>query len=492
MALVNGGELRVRALCVATKTILLILVTAVAFSGCARKDRVKPGVVTTEPVELTIWRAADSHESFERIIEQYRSERPNVNINYVHNPAWKNDPELYLKDTIEALATGKGPDIWSVRNDWLPGQINKMQAAANDVLSTHTKDENLKNKNNTEFIREAFVPVVGENVVFGDKVYGLPLSVDSLALYLNTDMMEDVGVEIENKNRTSAALMPEEVKELKTILVKGPKNWTEVMKIVPYITVRQGTTITRAAIAMGLGKNIEQAPNIISSLLLQNNTKIVTDDNSAANFQNSTETAGGTIEYPGQGAIKFYTYFSNPRTQVYSWNEGDFTQGARRAFMNGQLAMIIEDSSFYATLKASNIKFGFSVVNMPQINPESPRSYANYWVETVTNNSRHPEIAWDFLIKSATTNAVGGYLSNTKRPPALKEKTGEYDEGASDLDVFKGQAQAAESWYKGAEPNIADQIFRNWADNIALSGMSQAEATNTAASQLTSILQNKR
>lgn len=484
--------MRIRALYVATKTILLILVAAVVFSGCARKDSEGPEVTTTETIELTIWRAADSHESFERIIEQYRSDYPNVTVNYVHNPAWKNNPELYLQDVIEALATGKGPDIWSVRNDWLPGQVNKMQAAEDDILSMYTQDENLKNKNNVDFVKEAFVPVVGESVIFGDRVYGLPLSVDSLALYINTDMMEDAGVEMENKNRVSAVLMPEEVKEIKAILAKGPKNWTEMMQIVPYITVRQGATITRSAIAMGLGKNIEQAPNIISSLLLQNNTKIVTDDNSAANFQNSTETAGGTVEYPGQGAIKFYTYFSNPKTQVYSWNEKDFAQGARQAFMNGQLAMIIEDSSFYATLKASNIKFGFSVAGMPQINPETPRTYASYWVETVTNNSRHPKVAWDFLIKAATTNAVNGYLSNTKRPPALKEKVGEYEEGASDLDVFKSQAQAAESWYKGAEPNTADQIFRNWADNIALSGMNQAEATNTAASQLTSILQSKR
>lgn len=263
------------------------------------------------------------------------------------------------------------------------------------------------------------------------------------------------------------------------------------MKIVPYLTVRQGDTISRSAIAMGLGSNIEQAPNIISSLLLQNNTKIVTDDNSAAFFQNPQQTAGGTTTYPGQGAIKFYTYFAKPNFQTYSWNEKDFSQGARKAFMDNRLAMLIEDSSFYATLKASNIKFSFNIVNMPQINPESPRSYASYWVETVTNNSRHPDVAWDFLAFAATTGAKN-YLRNTKRPPALKNMAGEYEEDATQLDVFKSQALVAESWYKGTEPNKADQIFRDWADSVVLQNISYTEATNTAAGRLTSILQNKR
>lgn len=475
------------------KALIPVAFVAIVFSGCARKDDPGDGgQVTSEPAELTIWRAADNHESFESIIEAYTEKNPNITIKYVHNPAWKDDPDLYLQDAIEALATGKGPDIWSIRNDWLPGQINKIQPAGDDIFAKGTKNESLAQANNVDFVKEAFVPVVGENVVFGDKVYGLPLSVDSLALYVNTTIMEQAVSEVNESNRVSAVLMPEEVNALKKILTNGPKDWTEIMKIVPYLTVRQGETISRSAIAMGLGDNIEQAPNIISSLLLQNNTKIVTDDNSAAFFQNSQQTAGGTTTYPGQGAIKFYTYFAKPNLQTYSWNEKDFPGGARKAFVDNKLAMVIEDSSFYATLKASNIKFSFNVVNMPQINPESPRSYASYWVETVTNNSRHPAVAWDFLTFATTSSSVSRYLSNTKRPPALKDIAGEYEEDATQLDVFRSQALVAESWYKGVEPNTADQIFRNWADSVVLQGIGYAEATNTAAGQLTSILQNKR
>ena len=160
----------------------------------------------------------------------------------------------------------------------------KVQPAREGVFPQAFKNADQAQTGNINTVKEYFVPVVGENVVFADKIYGLPLSVDSLALYINTTIMEQAASEINESNRISAELMPEEVKAIKNINQRA-QDWTEVMKIVPYLTVRQGDTISRSAIAMGLGSNIEQAPNIISSLLLQNNTKIVTDDNSAAFFR---------------------------------------------------------------------------------------------------------------------------------------------------------------------------------------------------------------
>jgi ABC-type glycerol-3-phosphate transport system substrate-binding protein len=493
--------------------VLLCALFVLPLAGCGKKKTTTSQTATK--TTLTIWRAADNDESFADLIKNYRQDNPNVTINYVFKPEWKTNPDLYRQEAIDALATGRGPDIWSVRNDWLPTDHYKLRPMTDGLMASLSKNKDDQKASNAKLVQGQFVPVVLKDVIYECGVntqsfnidtiksanvdqcpiYGLPLSVDSLGLYINKDIMKNASDALNDTNKLTKSLSTEEVKAIQAILNNGPKTWSEVVKIVPFLTITDGATITRSAIAMGLGSNIEQAPNIISTLLLQNGTdKIVTDDLKAANFQNAK---GGEIKnaYPGQGAIKFYTYFAQPTlggkpNSLYTWSSSFATQGARQAFVDGNLAMIIENSSFWASLKASNVKFAPSIINMPQLDPAVPaRSYSTYWVESVTNNSKSADVAWDF-IAYATGKGVRPYLSNTKRPPALTSSAGEYDTDASQQAVFQGQALIADSWYKGPDANQTDTIFRRWADDIALNGKAVAEATNTAASELTTLLQS--
>ena len=464
--------------------ICLIAFTAIGLSGCGKKSVSSSNANKTT---LTIWRAADNDESFQDIIKAYQQQNPNVVVNYVYNAEWKNNPDLYLQQSIDALATGKGPDIWSIRNDWMTGQYLKLRPVPKDTLSKYTSGDTFKGKSNKEILSSLFVPVVSTNCLIGDDVYGLPLSVDSLALYINQNILDNAADELSQSNKTTKKLLPDDLSKIKKILSNGPKDWTELVTIVPYITTKNGNNISRSAVALGLGSNIEQAPDIISTLLLQNGTKIVTDDDKSAYFQNA-QGGVSTPSYPGQGAIKFYTRFSNAKDPLYSWNT-DFASSARQAFLDGKLAMIFEDSSFYATIKASKIKFTSNIIPMPQLDTETPKSYASYWVEAVTNNSKVPGLAWDFLEFATTSSNVGSYLSNTKRPPALAARSTTFQQDLTQQAVFTAQATVAQTWFKGPYPNQTDQIFRNWADNIAIGGKSVQEATNTAAGQLTTILQ---
>ncbi len=468
----------------------LVALLATGLSGCSKKSSSSTTTTSEDAVELTIWRATDNEESFQELISAYQEDHPNVTINYVYNPQWKTDPDSYLEQSVNALATGKGPDIWSVRNDWLPAQYEKVRPAPANTVGSYSTDDAIKTATNADAVSELFVPVVSDDVIINSDVYGLPLSVDSLALYINTTIMEQVQDEVTASNKVSNNLLPEELTAIKKILSNGPKDWTELVQVVPYINTAQGTTISRSAIAMGLGSNIEQAPGIISSILLQNGTQIVTDDLKSAYFQNSQQSSTGSASYPGKGAIEFYTNFGKSDNAWYSWNSTDFPSGARQAFMDGKLAMIIDDSSYYSTLKSSNINFNFNITPLPQIDSDNPTTYANYWVETVTNNSKVSEYAWDFLEFATTSNNVSSYLSNTKKPPALLSRAGEYNEDATGLAVFTSQALVAQSWYKGPDPNQTDTIFRNWADNIAVGGKTITEATNTAAGLLTTLLQS--
>ncbi len=471
--------------------LVIFALTSTTLFGCSKKGTTGPSS-NAGTVTLTIWRSQDSADSFEQLIKNYQQEHKNVNINYVYKESWKDNPSQYLQETIDALATGKGPDIWSVRNDWLAAQYQKTIPIADGALakSGYVKDVATDGKTNAQIVKSIFVPTVYDDAVFGGKVYGLPLFTDSMALYVNKTIMEKAIEEVTSSNSVSSRLLPKEVTTLRKILSSGPKDWTELVKIVPYLTVKQGNTVSRSAIALGLGENIEQSANIISSLMLQNGTEIVSPDRLSAYFQNAQTTSTGGSAYTGRAAIDFYTGFATPGKSVYTWNR-DFSTSARQAFLDNKLAMLVDDSQFYSTIKSSQAKYSFDVIPLPQLSTDNPRTYASYWLETVTSNSKNSAQAWDFLAY-ATTNGSNNqaYLSNTKKAPALLSKTEDFHSDAAGLSVFKAQARIARSWYKGPQPNTADMILAQWADNIVINGKTNTEATSVAAGQLTTMLQS--
>lgn len=463
-----------------------------SFYGCSKQGATTKTGTADTTATLTVWRSQDSSDAFEELIKNYQQDHKGVTINYVYKQEWKDNPSLYLQETIDALATGKGPDIWSVRNDWLSAQYQKTIPVGDGALASsgYIKDIKAEGKSNADIVKSIFVPSVSDDAVFGGKVYGLPLFSDSMALYVNKTIMEKAAEELSSSNKVSNALLPKDVTAIKKILTNGPKDWTELVKVVPYLTVTQGKTITRSAVALGLGENVEQASNIISSLMLQNGTRIISPDKLSTYFQNAQTTSTGESVYSGRAAIDFYTMFAVPKSSVYTWNR-DFATSARQAFLDNKLAMLVDDSQFYSTIKSSEAKYSFEVIPLPQLSVENPRTYASYWLETVTSNSKNSKQAWDFLAY-ATTNGSNAqaYLSNTKKASALLSKTEDFHTDATGLGVFKAQARIAQSWYKGPQPNTADKIMSQWADNIVINGKTDVEATSVASSQLTTLLQS--
>src|SRR5207253_1111406 len=101
----------------------------------------------------------------------YQALHPNVQIQYTEQ-----DIASYESDLIDALASGQGPDIFSINNSWLPKYIDKI-AAAPDKTFTY-KD-----------YRDTFVDTAVQDFTKDNKIYGTALSVDSLALYYNKDIL---------------------------------------------------------------------------------------------------------------------------------------------------------------------------------------------------------------------------------------------------------------------------------------------------------------
>jgi len=68
-----------------------------------------------KPVTLEFWSVFDDTDQYASLIGKFQQTYPWIEINYK-----KFTYEKYEQKLLEAWATGKSPDIFSIHNTWLP------------------------------------------------------------------------------------------------------------------------------------------------------------------------------------------------------------------------------------------------------------------------------------------------------------------------------------------------------------------------------------
>lgn len=156
-------------------------------------------------------------------------------------------------------------------------------------------------------------------------------------------------------------------------------------------------------------------------------------------------------------ALRFYTDFANPVKEVYSWNNN--LSSSVDMFASGKLAIMFGYTYHLPTIKTTAPKLNFLIAPLPQIEGSSaPVNFANYWVETVSQKSKHQNEAWNFIQFMTSADQVTSYLSKTKKPTALRSLISKQKEDL-DIGVFVDQVLTAKSWYKGKGPTLMENFF---------------------------------
>jgi len=349
---------------------------------------------------ILIWGVYLNSEQLAPGISAFREANPNISVTYEAK-----DPATYESDLINALALGTGPDIVMIHNTWLPKHINKIYPAPETIFT-------LKN------LRELFPTVVEQDLSSAGRVFGLPLYIDTLALFYNQSLFDAA-------NLTSPPLTWEDflddVKELKEVDKKG--------------------NITQAATALGGSlDSINKSSDILSLLMLQSGTKMVADDFSRASFTDKVNN-----QDVGEKSFLFYTQFANPKSSYYTWND---SQGKDvNAFAEGKVAMVFNYSYLVEELKNKNPFLSFSISKMPQLeNAPLPVNYPDYWALSVLNRSPNKNNAWHLIsFLTANEQVARNFYKISQRPPALRSLLSECQQ---DLDIssFCQQTLTARSW----------------------------------------------
>lgn len=407
---------------------ILAVVIALPLVGLGCKGVSKEQAAATAPVTLEYWTVFDDVDAMQVQIDKYKADRPYITINLKQLQA----SELYPR-LLEALAEDRGPDIISVRNRWMSfykPKLSPMPVSVPDTTKRVVKSTlgtetiiNTVTQNMPSLVQldREYVQAVKNDVVMDDKIYGLPLSLENMALYYNKDLLDKAGI------------------------AEPPKTWDDFQIAVKKITKFDKTSgkILQSGAALGTGSNISGFEDILYILFKQSGINFV-NKNGQATFATTIQNQ----ENPAMSVMDFYTDFANPSRDTYSWNE---EMGASlEKFVNGSLAFFFGYSYHLPLIKSRAPQLNVAVLPMLQLNPEQPVNVANYWIQTVTDKSKHKNEAWALVNFLAHSKATKDYLDQSGRPSALRAYiAGQLDN--NDLYPFASQILVSDSWYKGKD-----------------------------------------
>jgi len=420
--------------------------------GCRLQSReVKEAM---QPITLNYWRAWDEPDDFQELLNKYKALHPNITINYR-----KLRYEEYEDEIINALAEDRGPDIFSIESSWLPKYQNKIAPMPATISMVYPIEKGSIKKEivyemrttpslSLKDLRAKFVDVVANDVVINNQIYGLPLSVDTLAMFYRRDLFNNKGV------------------------INPPVYWDKTFQeTVKKLTERdiQGKII-QAGAAIGGGANVERSADILAALMLQSQVPVIENGQVVFNKQVGDR-------YPGLEALRFYSDFANINKEVYCWDKA--FDNSLDMFIRGQAAIMF-GYSYHLPLIVAGRRADFDgndatqylkdlnigVSPLPQIaGAGQPVNIANYWVETVSKKSQHVNEAWDFIQFITKAENVTSYLEKTKRPTALRSLI-EQQLSEEYLDVFASQLLTARSWYKGYNSQVAQDVMAEMIDSV--------------------------
>ncbi|QQG37741.1 MAG: extracellular solute-binding protein [Candidatus Kaiserbacteria bacterium] len=392
---------------------------------------------------ITIWGPLNP-SAFAAVIRQVAEDDSRLGqVTYVEK-----DSETYEEELLNALASGTGPDLFLLRQDYAMRDSGKVVAIPTSLLP----EAQFKNV----FVEAAdpyFTP---------SGALAAPILADPLVMYWNKDVLATAG------------------------FAQAPKVWSELNDIAKAVVKKnESGSITKAAVAFGEYQNVNNAKDIIATLILQAGGSITSRDNTGRLVPSLSQRTGVGTSQAVESAIRFYTEFADPSKADYSWSRA--LPEARAAFAAGDLALYFGYASEAPLISRMNPNLNFSVAPVPQVQgAERAITAAHVWGLATTRTSKNPQGAITVATLLAAREVSAALSTALGIPSARRDLLSQPRlEGSEDL--FNKQAIVAKSW-TDPDPQKTDSIFRAMIEGVTSGALRITESIQRANQELAVIL----
>jgi len=313
--------------------VVFFVVFLVIFFVLSSGNKKKPPA--PKAISLVYWGLWEEKEVMDPLIKEYQKTHPNVHISYE-----KKSQIDYRQKLITWIQKGQGPDIFRFHNTWLP-EIQEVVSVLPETIMSSAEYE------------KTFYPVQVKDLKVGKGIYGIPLMIDGLVMFVNEDLLKKAGIS------------------------SIPTNWDDMIAAATQVSVKEkDNRLVTAGFAAGTATNVAHFSDIYGLMLLLNGGELTQLDKPEAT-----------------GALEAYRRFAEEPNNIWS----EEMPNSITAFAQGKVAMIFAPSWELLTIKTTAPDLKIAVVPIP--NPPGGKQYsiASYWVEGVSKQSTQQQEAWKFL-----------------------------------------------------------------------------------------------
>ncbi len=399
---------------------------------------------------VTIWGTFSGAGGLDKMINTFNQDyKDTFSVNYVYH-----DPQTFDRDIVEALASGKGPDILLLPDNLILRHSDKIELIPYSSVTGVTPSW----FQNT-FIQAAEIYLRDQGLV------ALPFAIDPMVMYWNRDLFNNASI------------------------TEPPQYWDELLTLAPKLTLRDPKTgdITQSAVSFGEYVNVDNAKDIIAMLFLQVGNSIVSMQ--SGRLAVDLISGKGTEVVVNQdvaSAFRFFMDFSNPLKNIYSWTRA--LPNSRDAFINGNLAMYFGYASEYKFLQAKNPHLNFAVAPVPL--PRGTKvqiTFAHMHGLAVMKSSRNKATAFIAVQQLLAPKSSGEFANVFNLPPVRRDLLNHRPTDAA-LSVFYDSAIRARTWLD-PRPEESSQAFQATVESISSGRNKISEAISFLSTQLTALLQ---
>ena len=413
-----------------TRLIIFVLIVLLIAGGAYLATR--GGEQGPPPVVLTMW-GTDPGEYWEGVFAAYSAAHPYVTVEYSEVL-----PERYGRDLVKAFGTGTGPDLFTIGNHDLLEY--KDYLATSSAMSLGQ-------------FEASFPRAARQELVFESQIYAMPLSLDTLVLFYNKDLLDQAGI------------------------VAPPATWEELLPVAASLTKTNAQgQIVQSGVALGAPEpSVRHAADLFALLMLQNGVAIA-DDRGTPQFGGKAEAAQ---------ALQFYAAFGRPGSVRYAWSgEGG---DSLEQFLSGKTAMAFGYKADADAFAGKSPFLNFGIAPMVQTKADAAVNYPSYAALGVWVRSPRGAEASRFAAFAATDEtAARTYLSASGRLPALRSIIADVQKNP-DFAFFGSQALSARSFLVHDYASMRE-IFDGAIREVTSGALDAAQALSRADARLRQLM----